>query len=133
MSTQSSPIAVKLSLSLYVNSRLNGSRRIFYRPVWFSTERRLHLWSFISTALRKKVISLLIPMEVEKWSCLKMKRAPKNRREVILFKRLIGPDCLIREGVFLIAFSSTNIFRLARTLEEAKTSREFDRLTMNLG
>ena len=54
MSTQSSPIAVKLSLSLYVNSRLNGSRRTFYRAVWFSTERRLHLWSFISTALRKK-------------------------------------------------------------------------------
>ena len=133
MSTQSSPIAVKSSLSLYVNSRLNGRRRTFYRPVWFSTERRLHLWSFISTALRKKVISLLIPMEVEKWSCLKIKRARKNRREVIVIQALIGPDCLISEGVFLIAFSSTNIFRLARTLEEAKTSREFDRLTMNLG
>lgn len=50
-----------------------------------------------------------------------------------LIQALIGPDCLISEGVFLIAFSSTNIFRSARTLEEAKTSREFDRLTMNLG
>ena len=89
MSTQSSPIAVKSSLSLYVNSRLSGSRRTFYRPVWFSTERRLHLWSLISTALRKKVISLLIPVEVEKWSCLKMKRERKNRTEVILYKRLL--------------------------------------------
>ena len=89
MSTQSSPIAFKSSSSLYVNSRLSG-RTTFYWPVWFSTERRLHLWSFISTALRKKVISLLIPMEVEKWSCMKMKRARKNRTEVILFKRLLG-------------------------------------------
>ena len=29
-------------------------------------------------------------MQVEKWSCMKMKRARKNRTEVILFKRLLG-------------------------------------------
>ena len=88
MSTQSSPIAVKSSSSLYVNSRLSGSRRTFYRPVWFPTvEAAFVVFHFHSLAA---LISLVIPMEVEKWSCLKMKRARKNRTEVILFKRLLG-------------------------------------------
>ena len=45
----------------------------------------------------------------------------------------MGGEGLISEGLFLIAFLSTNIFRLEGTLEEAITSRELDRLTQNLG
>ena len=36
----------------------------FYQPVWFLTEQWLHLWSFISTAMKKELISLLILMEM---------------------------------------------------------------------
>ena len=41
----------------------------------------------------------------------------------------MGGEGLMSEGVFLIAFLSTNIFRLEGTLEKALTSRELDRLT----
>lgn len=90
MSTQSSPITVKSSSSLYVNSQLSGSRRTFYRPVWFRPSGGCICGLSFPQLCEKKVISLLIPMEVEQWSCLKMKRAHKNRTEVILFKRLLG-------------------------------------------
>ena len=36
----------------------------FYQPVWFLTEQWLHLWSFISTAMKKELISLLILMQL---------------------------------------------------------------------
>ena len=36
----------------------------FYQPVWFLTEQWLHLWSFISTAMKKELISLLILMQM---------------------------------------------------------------------
>ena len=36
----------------------------FYQPVWFLTEQWLHLWSFISTAMKKELISLLILMQI---------------------------------------------------------------------
>ena len=36
----------------------------FYQPVWFLTEQWLHLWSFISTAMKKELISLLILLQM---------------------------------------------------------------------
>ena len=52
--------------------------------VWFSTKRWLHLWSYISTAMKKKSISLLIAMQTwlespkeklfENKTCTKIKR-----------------------------------------------------------
>ena len=34
----------------------------FYRPVWVSTERWLHLWSFISTVKKRKVDLTIDPI-----------------------------------------------------------------------
>ena len=138
MSTQSSPITVKSSSSLYVNSQLSGSRRTFYRPVWFSTERRLHLWSFISTALRKKSDLTIDPNGSRTVELFENEKSAQKSNGSNLIQALIRPDSwevfvggegLMSEGVFLIAFLSTNIFRLEGTLEKALTSRELDRLT----
>ena len=34
----------------------------FYRPVWFSTERWLHLWSLIFTVMKRKVDLIIDPI-----------------------------------------------------------------------
>ena len=56
----------------------------FYQPVWFLTEQWLHLWSFISTAMKKELISLLILMQMwlesRNTKLLENKKCPKIER-----------------------------------------------------
>lgn len=91
MSTQSSPIAVKSSSSLYVNSRLSGSRRTFYRPVWFPTvEAAFVVFHFHSLAKKSDLTS--DPNGSRKVELFENEKSAQKSNGSNLIQAFIGPD-----------------------------------------